>query len=140
MHSRSVLPPTPPMQLELSYERRQSPSAVSTSARSVSSMTNQSFHPHGLVSSSFNNLEPHTQRQIGHAAPRRESAPQSSSNYGQSPYISTPQYSPSSQSVSSFYSASMHSTPSQSNTLQGMYYQRPLPQVSEVLNANFEAL
>jgi len=128
MSSRGTLPPTPPMQSDGGFDGRQSPSAASNSSYSGVSTTGYYFA--SSTASAINNVEPHAQRQHIPAMPqRRVSMPAAALAYQQSPY-STSQYtmSPSAQSMSSYYPSPMQATPPQAQ-VQGLYYQRTLPQV-----------
>ncbi len=122
MSVRTNLPPTPPMQSDSGFDGRQSsPSATSTSQYSaVSAPANYYFSP----SSAINNMEPHYQRQHVPNPPRRVSMPYSQSSYAGSAYNMSPNTAP----IPSYYSSPMQVTPPQ-QAMQGLYYQRPLPQV-----------
>jgi len=122
--TRGTLPPTPPMQSEPGFDGRQSPSSMSNSSHSVVSATGYYYPP---PVSAINNVEPYSQRQHVPGPARRVSMPATMA-YQQSPYSNSSQYSPSQQSMSSYYSSPMQQTPPQSQ-ISGLYYQRPLPQV-----------
>jgi hypothetical protein len=127
MNARGALPPTPPMQAE-SFDGRQSPSAGSASGYSVASAPGYYFSP---PVSAINNVEPHSQRQQMASIPqRRVSMPAAPMAYNQPAYNAS-QYtmSPGQQSMSSYYASPMQAPPPQSQ-ISGLYYQRPLPQVS----------
>lgn len=123
---RGNLPPTPPMQSDSGFDGRQSPSAASTSQYSVVSAPGYYFAPNSAI----NNVEPHAQRQVPAQVNRRVSMPASSVSFSQPPYGASPyNVSPGAQSMSSYYSSPMQPTPPQQQ-VSGLYYQRPLPQVS----------
>jgi uncharacterized Zn-finger protein len=128
MSSRGALPPTPPMQPESGFDGRQSPSNASNSGYSVASAPGYYFNP--SATSIINTVESQPQRQQAHTVTRRVSMPATSVTYAQSPYGSS-QYtaSPVQQPMSSYYPSPMQATPPQSQ-VSGLYYQRPLPQVS----------
>jgi hypothetical protein len=96
------LPPTPPMQSDSGFDGRQSPSA-SSQYSVVSAPSSYYYAP------SVNNVESHQQRQTV-PVPRR---------------VSYSQFSP---QQSMYYPSPMQPTPPPQ--VQGLYYQRPLPQVS----------
>lgn len=129
MSFRNTLPPTPPMQSDSGFDGRQSPSAASNSGYSVQSVASApSYYFNPSAVSAINNVEPYAQRQVP-AVQRRVSMPATQMGYSQSPYNGS-QYTVSpQQSVSSYYSSPMQSAPAQSQ-ISGLYYQRPLPQVS----------
>jgi hypothetical protein len=127
MNTRGALPPTPPMQPE-SFDGRQSPSAGSNSSYSVASAPAYYFSP---PVSAINNIEPHNQRQqMPNIPQRRVSVPAAPMAYNP-PAFNGSQYamSPNQQSMSSYYASPMQAAPPQSQ-ISGLYYQRPLPQVS----------
>jgi hypothetical protein len=127
MNTRGALPPTPPMQAE-SFDGRQSPSAGSASGYSVASAPGYYFSP---PVSAINNVEAHHQRQhMANVPQRRVSMPAAPMAYNQPAYnVSQYTMSPGQQSMSSYYASPMQAPPPQSQ-ISGLYYQRPLPQVS----------
>jgi hypothetical protein len=105
--SRINLPPTPPMQPDSRFVSRQSPSASLVSQFSVVALSY--YYPQSTI----NNVEPHAQRQVSHSVQQRVTIPFSTPAY-------SPTYTPSPQSISSYYPSLMQAPLRQQ--------QRPLPQ------------
>lgn len=129
MSTRGTLPPTPPMQSDSQYDGRQSPSTASNSGYSVASAPGYYYPP--PPSSTISNVEPQPQRQHSQPMPqRRVSGHQMGYAQQQAPFAG-PQYAvgPGPQQMSSYYPNPMQQAPPQSQ-ISGLYYQRPLPQVS----------
>lgn len=127
MSTGGTLPPTPPMSSEAGFDGRQSPSTASHSSFSVVSAPSYYYTPSTI--SAINNVDPESQRQHIPNVSRRVSMP-AAMTYSQNPFNGS-QYnaSPGQQSMSSYYPSPLQPTPPQSQ-VSGLYYQRPLPQVS----------
>ncbi len=111
--SRINLPPTPPLQPDSGFVWRQSPSASLASQFSVAAL---SFY---CIQSTINNVEPHAQRQVSQTVQQRVTTSYSIP-------ASSPTYTPSPQSISSYCPSPMQASLRQQ--ISRLYYQRPLPQ------------
>lgn len=109
-NSRAALPPTPPMSSDASFEGHHSPSTKSVSQMSVVSAPSYYYE-------STPPLESDLQRQ--HMVPRApvQASPYPPQAFQQSQYMAQP-------AMAAYYTAP---APPQ---VSGLYYQRPLPQVS----------
>lgn len=135
MATRGGLPPTPPMQSDSGFDGRQSPSTGSNSGYSVASAPGYYYAP--STASAISSAESHPQRQQVPQLQRRVSMPPSSMAYAQPPYNNASQYTVSpQQSISSYYPSTLSSLPPQQSQISGVYYQRPLPQVSFPLSTS----
>jgi hypothetical protein len=115
--SRSALPPTPPMSSDASFEGYNSPSTKSISQLSSVSAPNYYYETTPPVE------DVHRTNMATAAAPR---LPIQASYHQQSfatSYMSQPSMAP-------YYPSSLSSVPQAQPQISGLYYQRPLPQVS----------
>lgn len=127
---RNGMPPTPPMGSEASFDGYGSPSVKSMSGFSVQSTAHHNYYveatpPLSTVEEETRPVRHHAQQpqpQMATSVPRVPvQMPYAQPTYG-SPYMAQ-------QSMAQYYPP-MHATPPPQTHISGLYYQRPLPQVS----------
>lgn len=113
----AALPPTPPMSSDASFDSY----ASSPSTKSVSQLSTQNYYYDSASPISHLESEAHRQQMV----PRIPVQPAYAAPAFGSPYMSSP-------AMASYYPA-MQPTPPPQPQVSGLYYQRPLPQVSSPL-------